>query len=236
MKRLIWGTAILFVVSATSSYADSIPILNVNITYATVHMGPNDGSGDNVSFTLIGPGTNITGIGGMACFDWCSGPIPDGTFVGTSQIFLSSFGSVTIRGTNYDPETLSLCCLFSASGDLNGSASGFVGEGSTFAQLNLTLPCCSTSWSLNFVPVPPEGDFPGGFQFVSGELIAGTPPAATPEPGDDRPDGDGLGGHCRGDPKETADLPKKGDLKLPFPIPWIVSIKDRVRRDKQVRF
>ena len=76
MKRLIWGTAILFVVSATSAYADSIPILNVNITYATVHMGPNDGSGDNVSFTLIGPGTNITGIGGMACFDWCSGPIP----------------------------------------------------------------------------------------------------------------------------------------------------------------
>ena len=50
MKRLIWGTAILFVVSATSAYADSIPILNVNITYATVHMGPNDGSGDNVSF------------------------------------------------------------------------------------------------------------------------------------------------------------------------------------------
>ena len=183
MKRLLWVVVMLFVVFAPCAYADSIPTLNVNITFATVSMGPNDGSGDNVSFTLIGPGTNITGIGGMACFDWCSGPIPDLTFVGTSQIFLSgSFGSATIRGTNYDPETLSLCCLFSASGDLNSSVGGFVGEGDTFTQLNLTLPCC-VSWGLNFVPVPPEGDFPGGFQFVHGELIAGTPPAATPEPG-----------------------------------------------------
>ena len=183
MKRLIWGTAILFVVSATSAYADSIPILNINITLATFSMGPNDGSGDNVSFTLIGPGTNITGFGGMACFEWCLGasgdPIPDLSSVSISQVFVGGFGSAIIGGTTDDPQDLSLCCFFS-SGDLNGSVSGFVGEGPTFTQLKLWLPTAhlGVSWGLTFNFIPAEGDSPAGYQFVHGEFIA-----ATPEPG-----------------------------------------------------
>ena len=67
--------AIVFAVTAHCSYADSIPTFH--ITEVLMFMGPNDGSGDNVGFSFTGPGVEITGIGGMACFDWCSGLISD---------------------------------------------------------------------------------------------------------------------------------------------------------------
>jgi PEP-CTERM motif len=176
MKRLFWAVVMFLVVAAPSVYADDIPVLNVNITQATFTMFPNDGSGDNISFTLIGPGTKITGIGGTACFEWCSGPITDLSSVRIGDIAIGPFFTATIAGQTYDAfSELSLCCFFSSGGQLAGSVSGQVGTGNTFAELNLTLP--HGSWSLQFVPVD------GGFQFVRGELIAGTPPAPVPEPG-----------------------------------------------------
>ena len=54
MKRLLWVVVMLCVVLAPCAYADDIPILNVNITYVKMQMGPNEGSGDNVSFTFSG--------------------------------------------------------------------------------------------------------------------------------------------------------------------------------------
>jgi hypothetical protein len=90
MKRLLWVVVILCVACAPCAYADSFPTLNANITYVTASMAPNDGSGDNVhAITLIGPGTIIRGYGGMACFEWCSGPITD----------LNSAGTPHARGT-----------------------------------------------------------------------------------------------------------------------------------------
>jgi hypothetical protein len=145
-------------------------------------MGPNDGSGDNVFFSLIGPGTSITGIGGMACIDWCFGPIPDLNSVSTSQVFISLFINTKIGGTVYDPNTLSICCFFSPSGDLNGSATGSVGGQGTFTQFNLTLPG-GGGWNLSFDFFPASGDSPAYYQFVSGTFTAGTPPAPVPEPG-----------------------------------------------------
>jgi len=185
MKRLLWVAAILFVVFAPYAYADDIPVLNVNITYVTVSMGPNDGSGDNGSFTMIGPGTLITGTAGMACFDWCSGPIADSNSVILSQLFIGPFTSATVKGVSYDPdfEFGLFCCAFSESGDLNSSVRGQVGSGDRFALLNLTFPCCG-GWSLTFDTVPPGPDLPqGGFQFVHGTFTAGTPPPPIPEPG-----------------------------------------------------
>ena len=181
MKRLLSVVVLAFVVLAPYARADSI--LTINITYVTAFMGPNNGSGDNISFTLIGPGTTITGIAGMACFNWCSGPIPDLNSVATSQIFVSSFLSATVGGVTYDPNSdISLqCCLFSSSGGLNGSVSGFVGEGQTFKLLNLTLPS-GGGWNLKFDFFPASGGSSAYYQFVSGSFTAGTPPAPVPEP------------------------------------------------------
>lgn len=178
MRRFLCVVVILFFGFAPCSYADSIPFLNVNITYVTVSLGPNDGLGENAFITMIGPGTRITAIAGMACFDWCYGPIPNLNSVFVSQVFVASFTGATVDGVSYDPNSdFSInCCLFSDGGDLNGSASGFVGEGPTFANMNLNLPS-GGGWHLNFEPVD------GGYQFVQGEFTAGTPSSPVPEPG-----------------------------------------------------
>src|SRR5229473_8719408 len=137
MERLLSVVLMAFFVLAPCAHADSI--LNINITYVTATMVPNDGSGDNLSFTLIGPGTTITAIAGMGCSDWCSGnPIPDLSSVFASQVFVSFFTSATVGGTTYNADTdISLsCCVFDVDGNLSSSVSGFVGEGETFKVVN----------------------------------------------------------------------------------------------------
>src|SRR6266536_1797437 len=171
MKRLLWVFVISFVAFAPRANADSI--LNINITYVTAVLNV----GGDVGLTLIGPGTIITASAGMACHPWCDGfPIPDLSSVAASQVFIGSFQSVIVGGITYNNIDLS-CCIFDFSGSLNGSVSGFVGEGETFRQLNLTLPG-GGGWSFNFIGSP------GSFQFVGGTFTAGTPPpVVTPEPG-----------------------------------------------------
>jgi len=178
VKRTLSLAVLAFVVSAPCAYADSIPILDINITYATAGLGPDGG----VSFALFGPGTTITGYGGMACYAWCLQAIPDLSSVNPSQVFVGGFLSVTIAGMSYNPDLLSLqCCLFSASGDLGGSVSGFVGQDETFRYLNLTVP--GGGWNFNFNYFPTTNGNPAFYVFSSGSLTAGTPPAPTPEPG-----------------------------------------------------
>lgn len=177
MKRLRWVVVMLFVVFAPCAYADSIPVLDVNITYVTVSMFPNSGFGDNAFVTLIGPGTEITAIGGMACWAWCSGVIPDLNSVSLSQLFVGPFVSATVLGTSYDPNSeFGLWGVFSEYGELNASASGQAGSGDTFVEFLLTLPSPG-SWNLSFDSVE------GGYLFVHGEFTAGSPPAPVPEPG-----------------------------------------------------
>ena len=141
MKRLLSVVVVAFFALAPLAHADSI--LNINITYVTAFMSPNNGSGDNISFTLIGLGTTITGIGGMACFSWCNGPIPDLNSVATSQIFISNFLSATVGGIAYDPNNdMSFqSALFSSSGGLNGSLLvSSKGDGSVAADLSIVAP------------------------------------------------------------------------------------------------
>jgi hypothetical protein len=178
VKRILSLAVLAFVVSAPSAYADSIPTLDINISYATAGMGPDGG----VLFTLVGPGTTITGFGGMACSPWCSGPITDLSSVNAGQVFIGGFLNVTIAGISYNPDLLSLqCCLFSAFGDLGGTVSGFVGQDETFRLLTLTVP--GGSWNFKFDSFPASNGNPPYFLFNSGSLTAGTPSARTPEPG-----------------------------------------------------
>lgn len=170
---LLWLSCLM----TTLSFGDSIRTFQV--TQVSMSMSPNDGSGGNVTFSLTGPGLTITGYGGMACFDWCSGLPTLDPSGGTGQIFVENFGSVTIGGTKYSPDTLSFQSpLFDSSGGVNAFASGSVGDGDSFIpQFNLILP--TGGWSLQFAPVDGE---PGYYTFIGGQFRAQSP-IITPEPG-----------------------------------------------------
>ncbi len=179
MKYLRLAFAILLAAFAQCVYADSIPTFYV--TQATMFMGPNDGSGDNVNFFFTGPGVNITGGGGMAC-NWCLAgvPISDPNNVQTSQIFLTGFGIATIGGTSYDPTTLAFDSLFDDFGGLNASTTGSVGGGDQpFIQFKLILPT-NGGWGLNFAPTVDQDGNPA-FIFTDG-FFGASAPAPTPEP------------------------------------------------------
>lgn len=179
MNCLRLTIAILFAACAQCSIADSVPFADIqtfHITQATMFMGPNDGSGDNVGFSFTGPGVNITGIGGMGCFDWCSGgPISDPNIAQPSQIFLTSFGTAIIGGKSYDPSTLAFDSLFDAAGGLNASTAGSVGAGDSFIQFRMTAPT-NGSWSFNFAPTVDENGNPAVF-FTNGQFSASPEPA-----------------------------------------------------------
>jgi hypothetical protein len=139
-------------------------------------MSPNDGSGDNVSFSFTGPGVSIPGIGGMGCFFWCSGqPISD-PGGGASQVFVSFFNTVILGGISYDPSSLGFSIFpFDESGGLNGFATGFAET----TQFNLTLPT-NGGWSFDFAPTTDEFGNPA-FAFTNGTFFASAP-LLTPEP------------------------------------------------------
>jgi PEP-CTERM motif len=202
MNRSKWVIATLAIFVAQCAFADSIPF---NISLATISVDPNFGGGDNVSFTLKGPGANILGFGGIACRTWCD-PSNDFFAPGSSpplnidQIFLSGFGNVTLRGHTFDPETTDFdgpvsaiilggftfpahprstfsACVPAA---MPGPLSGHAGSDTTndFTTFVLQLPSGGrfcSKWSF----VPASGGFAGGFAFSSGRFVAAT----VPEPG-----------------------------------------------------
>ncbi len=180
--RYLLVLAALFAFDASRAHAEPI---SVEVTYATMFMRPNAGGGDNIRFQFTGIGVDIEGVGGMACFDWCSGrAIPPGTPINLTQIFLSTFGRAVVGGVAYDPSSdlnLFNSSFFDDAGGLNGGAMGFVGEGETFREFFVSLP--GGSWTLNFRPVTDEqGNATEAF--VNGTFVGGTPTSTpTPEPG-----------------------------------------------------
>jgi len=179
MNYLRLAIAILLAAFAQCVYADSIPTFH--ITQAFMSMGPNDGGGDNVGFSFTGPGVEITGFGGMACFDWCSSffPVSDPNVASTSRIFVDSFFTAIIGGTSYDPDFLDLFFIFDDFGGLNASTVGSVGQGDNLIQFRMTAPT-NGSWNLNFAPTTDENGNPA-FIFTDGEFSASAP-LPTPEP------------------------------------------------------
>jgi hypothetical protein len=184
MRYLLLFLAALFAFDVSLAHADPI---SVAVNNATMFMGPNFGGGDHISFKFTGIGVDIEGIGGMACFDWCTGrPIPPGTPISLTQIFVSNFTRAVVGGVSYDPYSdiglISPPSFFDDSGGLNASVMGFVGEGPTFNFFLMSMPS-GGSWTLNFNPVRDEQGHDTE-AFVNGTFVAGTTtPTPTPEPG-----------------------------------------------------
>jgi hypothetical protein len=194
MKYLRWVVAILLVLIARGAYADSIPAFV--ITTATIFVSPGI---DNAAFALTGPGTNISGFGGIACQDWCNfQSFPAGSIspvgFGLEGISLSGFDSAEIGGQNFDTSTAILGSItLNVSGGFTfptnfagqtftacvpatipGSITGSAGFGEGFTQFSLHTPqngtFCST-WNFDAAS--------GTFQFAQGKFVATT----IPEPG-----------------------------------------------------
>src|SRR5690348_12556989 len=122
MNYLRLSIVLMLAAFAQLSYADSFQTFH--ITQVLMRMSPNDGSGDNIGFTFSGPGVLITGIAGMGCIDWCS---TMGTYdpnASPSQIFLTSFSSVTLGGVSYDAGAFSVFDFFDQFGGVNPTVSG----------------------------------------------------------------------------------------------------------------
>ncbi len=196
MKRFQWMIAILLVTFAQLAHADSFS--SFNLTTITVDVLPDQG-GDNVIFSLTGPGTNITGMGGINCLKyWCAPfttiPLGSGVFANIGQIFLSNFNSAVVGGKSYSREefgfnppffitvlgqitfpghpqnSFSTCVPATVKGPITGHA----GSGETYTQFSLNTPTGGsfcTTW--NFV------DSLNGYQFVRGKFSVST----VPEPG-----------------------------------------------------
>jgi hypothetical protein len=197
MKSFQWVIVMLVAVLAKCANADSIPTFN--ITQATLFVGINDGTGDNIFFELTGPGTNISGDTGIPCFDWCDfnnfspGDVPP---LSIGQMAISLFHSAIIGGTTYNPDSeIAFTSNFSVNvlgsfifpANPNSSSftacvpasmisplSGFAGSGPTFTQFQLNMLAGGsfcTTWNFDAISVQ--------YQFSQGKFVATT----VPEPG-----------------------------------------------------
>jgi hypothetical protein len=79
--RILW---VIVLLTSVNLFADTFNDLNVNLT-----IRPNDGSGDNLGGTIIGPGVNLV-VGGGTPYSWFNnvdGFEPGSPGGGTTQIF-----------------------------------------------------------------------------------------------------------------------------------------------------
>jgi hypothetical protein len=191
MKRVICGTAILFVVSVTCAHADSVSVFNINRATMTL------GFGGGGSFALTGPGTKILGTGGFSCGlnDWCQGAtFAPGSelpllFAFDGRMVIFRFKTVEIGGRTFDPNMLVLPLAMTLSGTITfptnqvprfttcipahmpGPIAGQVGQGDGFMSFNLNMPQ-SGSYCSDWI-LTPRGYVNTQATFVS----------AVPEPG-----------------------------------------------------
>jgi hypothetical protein len=66
MNRLLRILPIMLGLFSVSAFADNITYTNLNVNF---NISPNDGSGDNVGGTILGPGVNLLAGGGIPA-DW----------------------------------------------------------------------------------------------------------------------------------------------------------------------
>jgi hypothetical protein len=177
MTYLRLAAVSLLLLCSQFTFADSIK--TYVITQVSMSMSPNNGSGDNISFSLTGPGVSITGIAGMVCIGWCDNqPIFGTPVVAPTQIFLSSLDNVVILGgvSHYGGSVFfDGFGPFNDSGGLTRLASGVAGDNNVPFQLILPQ---NGKWSAAFDYIPPSGDTPGYYAFREATFSA-----ATPEPG-----------------------------------------------------
>jgi hypothetical protein len=106
MKRAMWATAALLLLTAPFAFADSVK--NFNITQTQIGFNLNDGSGGNLGFSFTSPSSSIAGFGGASC-DYCSFQTSfapgDSVNLSVGDIFYEGFTSVKLGGTTYGTET-----------------------------------------------------------------------------------------------------------------------------------
>jgi hypothetical protein len=229
MKTFQWTAAVLLVVLAQFAHADTFDITQITIT---VFFG-----NENVFFDLSGPGTKITGEGGIACepTGWCNNPVfpPGSVLTNIGPISIENFNDAKVGGTSFGGDefgftsslsvdvlgsiilpvsphgsTFTACVPATMSGPVTGNA----GSGESFTQFTLQMPVGGrfcTTWF-----------FGGGvYQFERGTFFVST----VPEPGTLGFMGTGLGAliavvsrrrHCK-----QATHSNESDPHLQAPLP-----------------
>lgn len=193
MKGLHLAAALFLLLLASGARAATF-----DVTLLSFVVGPfNATLPGQVSFVLMGPGTNIAGIGNFVCeSSWCSfpaSPTPPGPLtltvgqIGLDQAFQSTVGGTTLVADSWTVIDLSLNVLGSLNLPVNPNASLFTacvpasvpnlnfGEGQTlggaFLQFNLNTPTQGTLCTM--------------WNFIDNQytFIEGTFSATVPEPG-----------------------------------------------------
>lgn len=100
MNRLLRILPIMLGLFSMSAFADNITYTNLNVNF---NISPNDGSGDNVGGTILGPGVNLLAGGGIPA-DWFNNDVgyqPGSEDGGPTTIYFD-FGSGKIGSLPYD--------------------------------------------------------------------------------------------------------------------------------------
>lgn len=190
VSRFLLLALVLFFASAAS--ADTV----FHINQAVLFIGPNDGTGDNVSSFLGGPGISVSGGGGAGC-EFCDffSQFSPGQSLSASVDFMAALefvGATTLRGTTYDPNDVT----FGSSSITSGVFTFPAGRKSSFG-FTVTLPALSSDVHgevistgealtlainpgklvLSFEYVPGSGGSPGSYAYTGGEFTTAPEPS-----------------------------------------------------------
>jgi len=125
MKRSLWAILFSVVLLSSGMFADTIN--------TTMFFSPNDGSGDNFGFLQRLDGTNIRmtiAIGGGTPYSFFNvgGYAPGSVLGGSSDVFFSDSGIVTINGTQHELDLNGTGTLFMSSITLPTNGKSFTAE------------------------------------------------------------------------------------------------------------
>jgi hypothetical protein len=195
MKPYRWTLPILLFAFAQFAHADTFDITQITFT-----VGPFNATLPGiVSFSLTGPGTNITGVGNFVCQSaWCSFPassVPPGSLltnigqIGLDEAFQSTVGGTTLIANQWTVIDLALNVLGSINLPANPSSSVFSACVPATVPINFGEGQIPDKTVINFNLNPPHGgagtfcttwNFSNGqYTFVQGTFTAST----VPEPG-----------------------------------------------------
>ena len=180
MTYLRLAAVSLLLLCSQLTLADSIK--TYWITSISMHLYPNDGSGDALVFHFTGPHIQFGGLGGMQCYDCFTEPIYGDPSFGATYGTIVLLGDFVIDGVTYSGDSVGFYNgLFDDRGGVHPFVNAVLADGNTLFEFNLRLPT-SGGWNPSYTYYPPDGDQPGYYLFDGATFDAnGTVP--TPEPG-----------------------------------------------------
>jgi hypothetical protein len=129
MKRLVWGTLMLFVLLSSNAFATS--------SRAIIDLSPNDGFGENFNYLRSGGGVIIHVHGGVPYeFFNVDGYAPGSTLGGFADVFFG-FSYAQIHGITYELSFSDVGTLFLSSFTLptNGKKAFAIPVGASFSAI-----------------------------------------------------------------------------------------------------